>query len=671
MSTDIKSKIEALSQELEVHNYNYYVKSAPTISDYEFDQKLKELEQLETEYPEYASPNSPTKRVGGDITKKFNTIPHEYKMLSLSNTYSKEEIIDFETRVKKLIDGPITFVCELKYDGVAIGIKYVNGELNRALTRGDGEKGEEVTANVRTIRTIPLKLPKGDYPEDFEIRGEIYLSKQAFAKLNESRLAKGEVAYMNPRNTASGTLKLQDSSIVAERGLDCFLYGLYSKDQIVDSHYDSILKAQEWGFKIPKPENRFIAKCSSIEEVMNFINHWDQERKNLDFEIDGIVIKVDSYEKQENLGFTSKFPRWAIAYKFKAENVSTILEEVTYQVGRTGAVTPVANLRPVLLAGTTVKRASLHNEDQINKLDLHIGDSVYVEKGGEIIPKITGVQIEARSNTALKVVFTDTCPNCNSLLVKKAGEAQHYCPNHVGCPPQLKGKIEHFIGRKAMDIDGLGVETVDQLFEEELIKNYADLYELKFEDIVDLERMGKRSAQNLIDGVEASKQMPFERLLFGLGIRYVGETVAKKLAKHAKSIDKLIGASFEELIAIDEIGEKIAESIIDFFGIQENVEIVQRLKEYGLKTEVEEKAASEINDVLQGKSFVVSGVFEEFSRNELKDKIEALGGKNVGSISSKTDFVLAGDKMGPSKKEKAEKLGIKIISEREFIEMIS
>lgn len=665
--TEIKAKIAELSQTIETHNYNYYVLSKPTISDYDFDQLLKELEKLEEEHPEFAEENSPTKRVGGDITKNFQTVEHEYPMLSLSNTYSQEEIIDWENRIHKLTDTAPTYVCELKYDGVAIGIRYENGLLKQAVTRGDGSKGEDVTTNVRTIKTIPLKL-KGNFPDKFEIRGEIFFPLDNFNKLNAMRAELGEDLYANPRNTASGTLKLQNSAIVAERGLDCFLYGVYGESIPAASHSEAVSNAGKWGFKVPATDKRMIANCQSIEEIMDFINYWDEERTNLPFEIDGIVIKVDNYEQQSNLGFTSKSPRWAIAYKFKAEQVQTRLNEVTYQVGRTGAITPVANLEPVLLAGTTVKRASLHNEDQIAKLDLHIGDNVYVEKGGEIIPKIVGVNLGLREENAEPVNFITHCPECNTELVRKEGEAQHYCPNFTGCAPQIKGRIEHFISRKAMDIDGLGPETIDLLFKEGLIANYADLYTLTFHDIVELERMADKSANNAVQSIKASKEIPFENVLFALGIRYVGETVAKKLARHFKQIDALMAASFDELIAVDEIGEKIAQSIRLFFDLEKNLEIIARLKEHGLQFEIE--VAEDVSSKLEGSTFVISGVFEKVSRKELKDLIEKNGGKNTGSISAKTSYLVAGANMGPAKLEKANKLGVTIISEDDFLAML-
>jgi DNA ligase (NAD+) len=663
----IHKRIIELSTLIEEHNYNYYVKSNPIISDYEFDTLLKELEKLEKDFPEFALENSPTKRVGGDITKKFQSVVHEYPMLSLSNTYSEEEIIDWENRIFKLSDKAPTYVCELKYDGVAIGIRYENGELIQAVTRGDGSKGEDVTTNVRTIKTIPLKL-RGDFPPKFEIRGEIFFPIANFVKLNEQKAELGEDLYANPRNTASGTLKSLNSAVVAERGLDCFLYGVYGERLRAESHSEAVSKAGTWGFQVPDHSKKMIAKCTSIDEIMAFIAYWDKERSHLPFEIDGIVIKVDRYQEQENLGFTAKSPRWAIAYKFKAERVETLLKDVTYQVGRTGAITPVANLEPVLLAGTTVKRASLHNADQIAKLDLYENDSVFVEKGGEIIPKIIGINPVLRKENAQPIQFIDHCPECNSELVRKEGEAQHYCLNSDGCAPQIKGKIEHFISRKAMDIDGLGPETIDLLFKQGLITNYADLYELTFYDIVELDRMADKSANNAIQSINKSKETTFERVLFALGIRFVGETVAKKLARHFKTIDAIIAASFEELIAVDEIGEKIAQSIREFFSITVHIEIVDRLKKYGLQFEMEIEEDASI--LLEGKTFVISGVFQKVTRDELKKLIEKNGGKNVGSISAKTDFLVAGENMGPAKLAKATSLGVQLISEDEFLAMI-
>jgi DNA ligase (NAD+) len=666
--TNIEKRIKSLTQQLNQYNYNYYVLSQPTISDYEFDMLLKELEQLEKQYPQFASPNSPTKRVGGDITKKFKTIKHRYPMLSLANTYSKEELVDWENRIKKIVEADIEYVCELKYDGVAIGIKYENGELVQAVTRGDGTQGEDVTANVRTIRTIPLTL-KGDYPKDFEIRGEIFFPLDHFEKLNKEREDIGEPLYANPRNTASGTLKQQDSKIVAERGLDCFLYAIVGENLPYKTHYDAVKKAGEWGFKIPDESKNYIKLAHSIDDIMAFIKYWDEHRHQLPFEIDGIVLKVNDYHLQNELGFTAKNPRWAISYKFKAERVETQLETVSYQVGRTGAITPVANLTPVQLAGTTVKRASLHNADQIEKLDLHEKDFVYVEKGGEIIPKIVGVDLDKRKPKAHAIKYITHCPICNTLLVRNEGEANHYCPNELGCAPQIKGKIEHFISRKAMDIDGMGPETIELFYEAGLINNIADLYELSFDDIIKLERIADKTANNILQGLEKSKQRPFERVLFAIGIRYVGETVAKKLARHFLTIDNIVKASFEELIATEEIGDKIAQSVIDYFADDRKKEIVYRLKSYGLQFEMQ--VNQNATNKLEGQTFVISGVFEHVSRNDLKKLIEENGGKNTSSISAKTDYLVAGKNMGPKKLEKAERLGVKMINEDEFLKMIS
>lgn len=663
-----KEEIERLSNELNRHNHLYYVESNPEISDYEFDMLLQQLQGLEEEHPELVLEHSPTKRVGGDITKKFESVVHKYAMLSLSNTYSKDEIEEWVMRAKKFVEDDLEYVCELKYDGVAIGIQYVDGKLVQAITRGDGTQGENVTSNVKTIRTIPLSL-SNDFPRDFEIRGEIFFPIKNFLALNEKRREEGEPEFANPRNTASGTLKMQDSKVVAERGLDCFLYGIYGADGLEEGHYELVNRAADWGFKVPSTKERYIEKTNSVEGVMEFIQYWDEKRKDLPFEIDGVVIKVNNYDQQEMLGFTAKSPRWAIAYKFKAERVETILEQVTYQVGRTGAITPVANLKPVQLGGTTVKRASLHNADQVGKLDLHNGDSVYVEKGGEIIPKIVGVNTELRSNTAEQVNFLTECPECATELIRREGEAQHYCPNELGCPPQVKGKIEHFISRKAMNIDGLGAETVDALFASALITDVSDLYALTFDQVVKLERMADKSANNLIAGIEASKQVPFERVLFGLGIRFVGETVAKKLAKAFKNIDALAVAKFDELIGVDEIGDKIAISIQAFFWEERNREIVARLKESGVQMEIVEKQGA--SNKFEGSTFVVSGVFETFSRDDLKNLIESNGGKNVSSISAKTTYVVAGDKMGPSKLQKATELGVRILSEQEFIQLVN
>lgn len=664
---EAKVKIEALTKELNRLNHAYYIENVSIVSDFEFDQLLKQLQELEGKFPELAAVNSPTKRVGGDITKKFKTVVHEYPMLSLSNSYSEEEIVEWENRVKKLAVGELEYVCELKYDGVAIGIRYENGEFVQAVTRGDGSQGEDISANVKTIRTIPLKL-KGDYPQRFEIRGEIIFPHEAFNRLNEKRESEGLELFANPRNTASGTLKLQDSSVVAQRGLDCFLYSVQGVEDLTDGHYDSVIKAGEWGFKIPLPKNNYLKKTSSIEGIMEFIHYWNEHRAELPFEIDGVVIKVDSYEQQESLGMTAKSPRWAIAYKFKTETASSTLEAVTYQVGRTGAITPVANLSPVALGGTVVRRASLHNADQMAILDLYEKDTVFVEKGGEIIPKIVGVDVEKRLPDATKIEFIDKCPECESPLTRYEGEAQHYCLNDLGCPPQITGRIIHFISRKAMNIDGIGAETVEQLFKVGYIHNSADLYSLKFEQISTMERMGEKSANNILEGLEKSKEVPFERVLFALGIRHVGETVAKKVAKALKNIDAIIAADYEALIQIDEVGEKIALSILQHFKQEENLKIIQDLKVAGLQFEIEEKELD--SNALEGKSIVVSGVFHTVSRNELKALIETNGGKNVGSISAKTSYVVAGDNMGPAKLEKATNLGVEILNEEQFLKLI-
>ncbi|WP_417351106.1 NAD-dependent DNA ligase LigA [Flavobacterium alkalisoli] len=663
---DILQTIQALREELNQHNYNYYVLDNPTISDFEFDIKLKELQELEAKHPEYFDEDSPTQRVGGSITKNFNTIQHEYRMYSLDNSYSKEELLEWEKRVQKgLGTEDIQYTCELKYDGASISISYENGRLVKAVTRGDGFQGDEVTNNIRTIRAVPIKL-KGDYPEKFDIRGEIILPLEGFAKMNQDLIEIGETPYANPRNTASGSLKLQDSAEVARRPLDCLLYSIIGSNLPIATQFEGLEKARQWGFKVPKEAK--LAK--SIDEVMAFIDYWDTHRHELPYETDGVVIKVNDLHQQEELGYTAKSPRWAIAYKFKAEQVSTRLNSISYQVGRTGAITPVANLEPVQLAGTTVKRASLHNADQIEKLDVRVGDEVFVEKGGEIIPKIIAVDFTKRPEDSMPTVYIHQCPECFTELERKEGEAQHYCPNFYGCPPQIIGRVQHYISRKAMDIEGLGGETVALLYNSDLIENYADLYDLKKEQIVPLERMADKSAENLINGIEKSKEIPFERVLYALGIRYVGETVAKKLAKHYKTIDNLAAASLMDLILVDEIGERIAQSVVDFFANEENRKIIERLKGYGVQLEAVAKEDTTVSDKLAGKTLVVSGVFEKFSRDELKKAIEDNGGKVGSSISSKTDYVVAGDNMGPAKLEKANKLGVTIISEDDFIELV-
>jgi DNA ligase (NAD+) len=663
---NIEQQIKTLRNELREHNYNYYVLDTPTISDFEFDQKLKQLQELEKAYPEFYDANSPTLRVGGEITKNFETIPHTYRMFSLDNSYSKEDLEDWEKRIEKMVDGEVEFTCELKYDGASISLTYEDGKLKKAVTRGDGFQGDDVTANIKTIRSVPLQL-KGDYPPLFDIRGEIVLPFEGFAKMNAERIDLGEEPYRNPRNTASGSLKLQDSAEVAKRPLDCLLYSLKGERLPITTQLESLEKARQWGFKVPKAAK--LAK--NLDEVLEFVNYWDIHRHELPYETDGVVVKVNNLQQQEELGYTAKSPRWAMAYKFKAEQVSTVLNQITYQVGRTGAITPVANLEPVELAGTIVKRASLHNADQIAKLDIRKGDTVFVEKGGEIIPKIIGVNFEFRDPNSTATEYITECPECGTQLVRAEGEAQHYCPNFEGCPPQIIGRIQHFISRKAMDIEGLGGETVALLVNNGLINNYADLYLLKEEQIIPLERMAQKSAENMIKGIEASKEIPFERVLFGLGIRYVGETVAKKLSKHYKTIDVLKNASEEELVTVDEIGERIAQSVVSFFASEENIATIERLKSYGVQLEISAEKLANQTDALKGNTFVVSGVFTKVTRDELKKLIEDNGGKISSSISSKTNYVVAGDNMGPSKKTKAESLGVEIISEDDFLQMIS
>ena len=660
-----QEKIQALREELRRHNYNYYVLDKPEIDDYTFDQKLKELQELEEKHPEFYDANSPTLRVGGQITKNFATVKHESRMYSLANSYSQEDLEDWETRLKKLVDGEVEYVCELKYDGASISLTYENGELVRAVTRGDGVQGDDVTNNVKTIRSVPLKL-KGDFPAKFDIRGEIVLPLAGFTQMNAERVEAGEEPYSNPRNTASGSLKLQDSAEVSKRPLDCLLYSIVGENLNIKSQFESLEKARSWGFKVPDVAK----KTASTAETFEFLNYWDEHRHDLPYETDGVVIKVNSFQQQEELGFTAKAPRWAMAYKFKTEQAETVLEKITYQVGRTGAITPVANLDPVQLAGTIVKRASLHNADQIEKLDIREGDHVYVEKGGEIIPKIVGVDFEKRNPDSEPTVYITNCPECDTELIRQEGEAQHYCPNDMGCPPQIIGRIQHFISRKALDIEGLGGETVALLVNEGLIQSYADLYDLKKEQILPLDRMAEKSADNLIKGIGTSMKVPFERVLFGLGIRYVGETVARKLAKHFKNIEALEAASEEELVAVDEIGERIAQSVVSFFAENENKNLVSRLKEKGLQLELDASVLENQTEKLKGKTFVISGVFTKVSRTELKKMIEDNGGKASGSISSKTNFLVAGENMGPSKLEKAEKLNVPIISEDEFLIML-
>lgn len=665
---EAKIEIERLSELIHQYNYLYYVEANSQVSDFEFDTLLRNLQELEAQFPALSSVNSPTKRVGADISKKFETVEHEYPMLSLSNTYSQEEIIEWENRIKKLVEGPIEYVCELKYDGVAIGIKYIDGQLFRALTRGDGEKGEDVTTNVRTIQSIPLIL-KNDFPKDFEIRGEIFMPHAQFKSLNDERLESGEPLFANPRNTAAGSIKLLDSKIVAERGLDSFLYGIYAPTLADNGHFESVERASNWGFKIPLKEKRFIEKTTSIEGIMDFIHFWNTERENLLFDIDGIVIKVNKYQQQKSLGVTAKSPRWAISYKFKANRVETILKSVDYQVGRTGAITPVANLSAVSIGGTSVKRASLHNSDQIEKLDLHIGDTVFLEKGGEIIPKIVGVNIDKRKTGMTPIIFIENCPECQTKLVRHEGEAHHYCPNEQECPPQIKGKIEHFISKKALNIDGLGSETIDLLYSTKLVIKPADLYDLTFEQIINLDRMAEKSAKNLILSIENSKKNTFEKILFGLGIRYVGETVAKKLAKHFKNIDAIVDAQLEELLETDEIGEKTAFSVHQYFTNEKNLKHLNRLKIIGFSFILEKKESA--TSILNEKIIVVSGTFSSFSRDELKELIELNGGINSSTISTKTRYLIAGNNVGPAKLKKATSLNLEIISEDEFIKLIS
>ncbi|WP_071146590.1 NAD-dependent DNA ligase LigA [Bacteroides ihuae] len=662
-----KDRINELRAQLHRHNYNYYVLNSPEIADKEFDDLMRELQDLEQEHPEFRDGNSPTVRIGSDLNKNFIQVAHKYPMLSLANTYSEGEVSDFYERVRRALNEDFEICCEMKYDGTSISLTYEDGQLVRAVTRGDGEKGDDVTDNVKTIRTIPMVLHGDNYPSSFEIRGEILMPWEVFEELNREKEAREESLFANPRNAASGTLKLQNSSIVASRKLDAYLYYLLGNNLPCDGHYENLQEAQRWGFKI----SPLMRKCQTLQEVFDFINHWNLERKNLPVATDGIVLKVNSLKQQKNLGFTAKSPRWAIAYKFQAEQALTRLNKVTFQVGRTGAVTPVANLDPVQLSGTVVKRASLHNADIIKGLDLYIGDMVYVEKGGEIIPKITGVDTSLRFMIGEKVEFIKNCPECGSRLVRFEGEAAYYCPNETACPPQIKGKIEHFISRKAMNIEGLGPETVDSFFRLGHIKNTADLYDLRIEDIKELDRMGDKSAENIINGIEASKQVPFERVLFALGIRFVGETVAKKIARAFSDIEELEKADLETLKSIDEIGEKIAQSILAYFENVTNRNLVEKLKSHGLRLFRSEEETLDTTNKLLGQSILISGVFTHHSRDEYKDIIEKNGGKNVGSISSKTSFILAGENMGPSKLEKAHKLGVRIVNEEEFITLIS
>lgn len=665
---EAKNQIYSLTSELKQHNYNYYVLAMPTISDFEFDKKLEALITLEKQFPEFAESDSPTQKVGGDITKEFVTVRHKWPMLSLGNTYNEQELIDFDQRIRKAIGDNFEYVCELKFDGLSMSLTYEDGKLIRAVTRGDGVEGDDVTTNVRTINTIPRRLKEGNYPEHFEIRGEVFMHLKAFERLNNERVENGEQPYANPRNFASGTIKMQDSAEVAKRPLDCFLYFLYTDRPLFKTHWESLQAVKSWGFHI----NEHSKLCSTLDDVLAFIAGWDKKRFGLSYDIDGIVIKVNNYSQQQELGFTAKSPRWAIAYKFKAERVQTELLSVSYQVGRTGAVTPVANLKPVLLAGTTVKRATLHNANEMLRLDLHQGDWVFVEKGGEIIPKIISVNLEKRDPSAPTINYITHCPACNTLLERQEGEAAFYCPNDEGCPPQIVGKMQHFIGRKAMNIDGLGDETIETLYQRGFIHHISDIYELHrhSEELKKMGRFGEKSINNMLDGIEKSKQMPFEKVLFGLGIRYIGETVAKKLTTHFKTIDNLIAAPFEELVVAEEIGERIAHSLIEYFSNPKHLEEIEKLKVQGLQFIAEEKEMVLQSDKLGGKSFIISGVFEKYTRDELKDIIEQNGGKILSSISAKLSYLVAGDNMGPAKLEKANKLNIPIISDEELLGMI-
>jgi DNA ligase (NAD+) len=665
---EIKERIESIVKELNEHNYRYYVLAQPTLSDFEYDKKLEELARLEKEYPEYLDPESPTIKVGGYITKEFETVRHKWPMLSLGNTYNEQDLKDFDERVRKALGDDFEYVCELKFDGLSISLTYENGKLLRAITRGDGTQGDDVTNNVKTIRSIPKTIKASGYPESFDIRGEVFMHRAAFERLNNERIENNEIAFANPRNFASGTLKMQDSTVVAKRPLDCFLYFLYTEKHSYNTHWESLEAVKNWGFHVCEHTKL----CKNIDSALEFIHYWEEHRFGLSYDIDGIVIKVNNLSQQQELGFTAKSPRWAISYKYKAQEVETILEKVSYQVGRTGAVTPVANLKPVLLAGTTVKRATLHNSNEIKRLDLHLGDTVLVEKGGEIIPKIIAVNTSKRDNSAIRVIYPEVCPECKTPLIRKEGEAVHYCPNDEDCPPQIVGKIQHFIGRKAMNIDGLGDETIEAFYKRGFIVHISDLYTLykKGDILKQIDRFGEKSISNMLEGIEKSKQMPFEKVLFGLGIRYIGETVAKKLAAYFKNIDSLMNASFEELIAVEEIGERIAESLIEYFKEPRHKEQIEQLRSHGLQFESIQKTVELESTKLEGKSFIISGVFENYSRDELKDIIEANGGKILSSISAKLNFLLAGDNMGPAKLEKATKLQIPIISDDDLIKML-
>jgi DNA ligase (NAD+) len=660
---DIGLRIEKLRKDINEHNHSYYVLSQPVIDDIEYDQLLRELADLEKRFPDFADPNSPTQRVGNDHTKEFEQVYHKYPMLSLDNTYSLDELQEFETRNKKIVNENFEYVCELKYDGASISLLYQNGQLIRAVTRGDGEKGDDVTANIKTIRSIPLHLFGNNYPAEFEIRGEVLIPHKGFQKMNEERIVNDEAPFANPRNAASGTLKTQDSSVVAKRPLDCLLYYILGEDLPFDNHYDNLIKAKEWGLKI----TQYIKKCQSISEVIEFINYWENERKNLPFDIDGIVIKINSFNQQKRLGFTSKSPRWATAYKYKAEQALSRILSIDFQVGRTGAITPVANLEPVLLAGTTVKRASLHNADQIALLDIRLNDYVYIEKGGEIIPKVVGVEKTQRENNSVPLQYISNCPDCGTMLVRLEGEAKHYCPNESACPTQIKGRLTHFVSRKAMDI-GLAEATISQLYENHLLHDVADFYDLRKEQLLLLDRFAVKSADNLINSIESSKKVPFSRVLFALGIRFVGETVAKTLAKYLKSIDQIKSSTVDDLTSVNEIGSRIAESIMNYFTDPKNVMVIERLKKAGLQMQNTELLME--GSILQGKSIIISGVFAKHSRDEIKELVEKHGGKNVSSISANTDYLVAGSNMGPGKLQKVLKLNIPILNEDEFLTLI-
>ena len=664
--SEAQARIEKIRSEIEEHNNRYYVLNQPSISDFEYDILLNELDTLEKKFPEFRTENSPTHKVGSDITKEFEQHEHRYPMLSLGNTYNEAELREFDNRIRKTISEPVEYICELKFDGASISLTYINGILVRGLTRGDGNKGDDVTLNVKTIKGIPHKIVSSDIPKEFVIRGEILMTRAVFNRLNDERI-KAEIApFANPRNAASGTLKLLDPRVVASRSLDCMVYFLLSEKLPYDNHYDNLKITSEWGFKLAGS----IRLCRNIEEVIQFIALWESERKTLPYDTDGVVVKVNSLAHQKELGFTAKSPRWAIAYKYKAEEALTKLLSVTFQVGRTGAITPVANLEPVLISGSTVKRATLHNEDQIYLLDLHLNDMVYVEKGGEIIPKIIGVDHSFRNENSHKIVFISTCPECGTTLIKNEGEANHFCPNYLHCPPQIKGRIEHFISRKAMNIDGLGEETVELLFNKKLIRNFADLFDLRLEQLVPLERLGEKSASNILKSIKNSiKETPYHRVLFALGIRHVGETISKILSKKFKSIDELMSADLEQLTSVDEIGPKIASSIISYFADKENIEIINRLKSTGIRFKSGEKAEGS-GKILEGKTIVISGVFHKHTREEYKEIIENNGGKNSASISGNTSFILAGENMGPSKNEKAQELGVTLLSEEEFLKII-